>query len=706
MPTGISDLFFTSLREAKHENVSTLEIEKIQSDAVSRTAALSGGVPDSNTRLAHSRLTDALDQSLSLKLGRFEEALSAFQAPSQTKPWRSARLVLKGDDMENKAEAEVLPAGLGVPRDKYFTRVRDRQAETSIDPGTYKFTLTQGDTSVKNLAVTVMAGETWGDVMETVKETINNAVQTSGLSVRADTAHQNAPFQLSPGLPGSGWTLSLSVNPLREDQDVSIKDTSGHLFKELGLKETTVQTQPANDHLYQIKGGQKAVDPNYTSAAFDPGEATALALGSHNFSYTLGSGEQPTSYISSVFDPDETTTLAAGDYDFSYTFGSETKTMTVSVQDGWTWGDVMRGVAANINAHPVMSTTGGIINTSSFSQPGLEAKTEDIGIPSSTQAGVFTDGSRVVINTTDPLTGTELTLTDGDQGLLATLGLDTALTGTPVTVTVQADSDWSDVVKDLKTVVGRSSTRLQAETVHQAIRSSAVEGKTLFQEGTAASVTLLDRLIGEGLSLYDGRTGLLAALSMTAGTPGQNGKATIDGDVTVSENNTYSLDQGRVLFTVERVFGETLPLKVTSDMSAVETRLDDVVDGYNDLQKFLYANRDVFNSALTTKLAAPVSDNWTGLKALGFSKTSRENMLWINQDKFWQGLATNGPDAELTLWSEPSSLIPSWKDAAQTIREAGGKAFMKPETLLLDKEPASMSEFDLEKKNRIMSLLG
>ncbi len=610
-------------------------------------------------------------------------------------------MVVESPDMEGRAKGTAVPAGSAVPFYKYFSKGVDKNASTSLDADDYEFELTQGDDSV-DLSLTVESGDTWNDVLTSLKDEINN----SGLSVRADVLRQNSPFQLDPSLATTGYALALSVNPDREGQTVSMRDTTGHLLKDMGMKEMPAQVSPATEKNYHISAPQLAVAPTFTSDGLDPRADATLDIGRHDFSIELGLDAQATTYISSVFDPTETTTLAAKDYTFTTTFGDNTKTLTVSVENGWTWNDVLSAVKAQINAHTATSSTGGLINASDFSQPGLEAYMEKADIASTSQAGVFTDGQVLVIRTKDSAKGETLTLTDGDEGLLASLGLTTKLTGTPVSITVQKDMTWEDVMNQLTTAVGQTSTRFGAETIFERLRSEDVEDRTLYQEGMAATISLLNQRIQEPLNLHDGATGMLATMGLLEKIPGQDGEIDVDFESMASENQSYALEQGRLDFDVKKNFGETLPLAVVDSMSQIENNLGIVVEKYDDLQKFLYNNRDFFNKSLAKNLETPVLNNWDGLSDMGFMKTSRDKLLWIDRDRFWQTLTADGPGVEKTLWSQAQSLIPAWKDASLAIAQAGPRSFLAPETLLLDDRSPSMSEFELEKKNKLIDLLG
>ncbi len=271
-----------------------------------RATGLGGGSP----RLAHHRITDALAQSLTRRLTEFGAVLERFSWPSETWPWSRSRLVVRDQETEKSLSAATAPAYTAVPSYKYFSKGGATLTQASgIAVGDYSFRVTQGDTS-RTLTLGVAEGDSWGDVLTTVK----NAVNATDLSVRADIQRQQAPFTLDPSLADTGYVLNLSVNPSRKDQDVTVTDTSGHLMSELGDPKRPGQPS-GRDGPDPDRGPARLGHERYHSAALDPGAATSLAVGRHDFSFSLDTDAtdvQATTYLSTTFDPDAATTLAPG----------------------------------------------------------------------------------------------------------------------------------------------------------------------------------------------------------------------------------------------------------------------------------------------------------------------------------------------------------------------------------------------------------
>ncbi|NMC48547.1 MAG: hypothetical protein GYA47_03815, partial [Desulfovibrio sp.] len=245
MATGISDIYLTGLRLPRGADADAAKVgESTRVQSAVRATGLGGG----STRLAHHRITDALAQSLTRRLTEFGAVLDRFSWPSETWPWSRARLVVRDQETEKSLSADTAPAYTAVPFYKYFSKGGATLTQASgIAAGDYSFRVTQGNVS-RTLTVGVAEGDSWGDVLTTVK----NAVNATDLSVRADIQRQQAPFTLDPSLATTGYVLSLSVNPSREDQEVTVTDTSGHLMSELGLTRSALANLPAETGLTRI----------------------------------------------------------------------------------------------------------------------------------------------------------------------------------------------------------------------------------------------------------------------------------------------------------------------------------------------------------------------------------------------------------------------------------------------------------------------
>lgn len=680
--SGVNDVYFTSLREAKGEAERAVSPVAAPRPAFGAKKDPSG----SDERGVYLNLTQSLAAGLTSRLERFSNELSRFSWPAETSPWSSARLTTSAPGLEGKIAAEAVPALSASPPDKYFTRGGQRLARSGLTPGDYEFSLEQGGV-VQEFAVTVSSRDTWGDVLDNLALAINGA---NALTVRAEVRYQPSPFMIDPSLATTGTVLALSVNPLRQGQDLTLRDTSGHLLKELGLAEVPRAIDPAEKTSYLVSAPKLAQPSSAASRAFDPNAATTLSLGRHDFAMATGSlDSQPTSYVSRAFDPTATGVVPAGDYAIEATFGDETRTVTLTVTAQKPMAQILREVGQAV-----------------ATQAGLDYAVGDSPIPSAATAGIFSDGEALTLATTSPLTSQGFRLSDASGDLLSRLGLTTPLKGDVVSVTVQAGFTWGEVTQRLAEAAGLTSAAVHGKVVFEPLYSYDLPGWRIGREGQAAVLTLINPKIGERMTLTDGPTGLLASLGLDRSLPGQDGAISVNGNTLVSENNAYALDRGRLVLAAADNVAEPLPLAVVSAMEEIESRVGAMVESYNDVRRYLSANAVFFSASLGQRLAAPVADNWSGLSELGFSQTGREGMLWINRDAFWQKLGIRPYGARETLVDGAGALVPSWSAAVSDILSSGAPSFLTPETLHLDRVRQPRTFSDLERKNRLIDLSG
>jgi|GEM_PF-2378787 len=695
MAGGISDIFFASLG-----------LTRTETGLRTATTAASGALATSlSDRSSGREAVDTLTAGLSDRLSRFSRALSRFSWPSDASSPFRARLVIHDNDLDKAVAANTADYGTAVNPFKYFTTGKSSIAASGVDAGDYAITVTQGTVS-RTADVAVGEHDTWGAVLGKVASAISGI---DSLSVRADVTRQQKSFTLDPFLAATGTLLAVSVNPLRRDQDVTLEDARGDLLDQLGLQAASTVVSPA-DAAVDMVGVNRLAQPTFiNSNTYDPGAATTLVVGLHTFSLATGTGDQPTSYVSTAFDPDAATTLAPGTYTFGVSIGDQSRQLSVTVKSGWTWGEVLSAVSGQVNAEPIMvwaadGQSTELVSAPSFTLPGVTASSQTVSVPAA--AGGTFSGRMLTIATDSGYEGETLTLTDGSGGILSSLGLTTPLHGQVVSIPVASGDTWKDVVRGMASVVRLATTRVAAQTQEQVVPATNVPGKALSMKGVAADLVLLNRKLGETLTLTDGASKVLETLGMGASLPGQDGEITVNGQTMASENNAYALQQGRVRLDALDETGTDLPLVVTSSMERLESRLGDVVDAYNDLRKYLAANSGFLDATLAPGLGRPVADNWSGLSSLGFSKTGKNDLLWIASDTFWHGVYTDADRVGATLATSPNSLVPGWKAAVASIMASGVSGYVLPETEHLTRVAARRTAADLERTNWLVDLRG
>ncbi len=646
-------------------------------------------------------------QGLEDRLVGFREALAAFQWPTDPPPWFEARMATGDQRTRQGFGASVLPAGQAQPQTKMASGGFDAQGATTLAPGTYRFSLSQAGRA-GNIDVRVGASDTWGDVLRNTARAVNQA----GLPVRADVLYQNAAYGLDPALAGSGSILALSVNPERPDQDlqardVHAQDVSGGLLDALRVRTTDPALGPAALGGHQLTGVQTALPTLFTSTPVDPRAATTLAVGRHDFGLAVGDGPQASTYISTAYDPSQASTLSPGNYSFSVTSNGETRAHSVTVGSGWNMGDVLRAVGAEINAQPTWvkpasPTLAG--SSTAYSQAGVGAAVEYWPVPSATEGAADAAGQSLVVRS-DP--GQDLTLADTSGGLLASLGLSARLTGTPVSFSVHAGDTWPDGFDSAAVSVTGATPYASARTVTTAIPSSVTPGRDLYHQGAFLALEQLNQRIGERVTLTDGATGALGGLGLEQRQrPGADGCMVLDGRALVSENNMFSTDSGRLRLSVHGATEQGVPLAVEQGMGALEKAWSGVTDAWNALAKYVNANAGLLDAGIGKRLEAPLAANARDLRWMGVASSGKSGQLWTNLDRFWGALSADAVRARAALWDGPRALVPAWKAATDSLLGADLGQWLKPETAFDQYRPSLTSEFELERKNRLIKLLG
>lgn len=309
------------------------------------------------------------------------EALQSFKWPAEDTPFANARLVTPDPALSGRAEGEVVPWRDAERYYKFFTRGTDEHDPLSlVEPGDYSFSLSLGGRSE---TVSVTAGDNWtnGELMQAVADGVNNA----SLPVQAEVIRQNSPGLRVADQVATGMSLGLAVNGAYDEQDLSLRDTSGHLLQALDLRQTRAPVGPAQEHRYALQGLSRY---------------------------------QPSTFHSDSFDPNAATTIAPGSYDFGWALGPDSGEFSLDIASGDSWEDVLNRFGNALTSATSAAT----------------AEVYDISRPSDlvTDDYLLMDGKALSISAANPKLGERLTLsasgdTDADvaaaRTALETLGL-------------------------------------------------------------------------------------------------------------------------------------------------------------------------------------------------------------------------------------------------------------------------------------------
>ncbi|NJB68131.1 hypothetical protein GGQ74_001804 [Desulfobaculum xiamenense] len=596
-------------------------------------------------RMRYGRLATGVVEGLSARVEALESSLSRFSWPVEDALSR-ARLITPSnasDELAGRLVAEVRGQDEASRFYKYFSRGRDPYADTGLDGTSYTFRVTQGGQS-RTVTVDVPDGADWGEILDLLAAEINNLP----LSVQAQVIRQNAPRNQLDILNRTGAVLAVTVNAAHADQDVEFADTNGHLIAALDLTQTDAPVGPASLSTYDVRVNSRAM---------------------------------PTSIRSTVFDPQAVAGVTAGEHRLRYTVGGASGTISVGIEDGMTWDEVLTAVANSIN-----STTTGLRAT-------LRDGERSSGLDS---APLLAEGRYLEVELASPKLGQRLFLEDYGGPWLGdvtrffdpTGGLPAAPMGGERYVATATANGW---VQD---------------------RIYEYDGAAWNETTPAAYNALYDEETGID-AFYDG-TGwssapsgdLLDLLGMTStATPGADASVTVDGVEMSSETGIFSLDRGRVLVQAQSGTGEeSLPLSLVEAFTEVQDRFTDVVNAYNDLRSAVLPVQDLFEDGFAERWRAPFTARRNGLGGLGVSEFTAERLLWVDGDAFWEGIVRD-PAAARELLAGSDGFVPALLSASVRARTPSLYDRLLTPSALVDPGPSVEREFDLHKRASLSEVI-
>lgn len=322
------------------------------------------------------RVAPGLAGEMERRLETFGKTLKAFEWPGTDSLFANSRLTVKDSDLEGRVDA-VLPGPDSVTSYyKRFSKGFDKNAATNLAAGECEFTMSHGG-ETETLSVDVESGWTNGDLLSAVASAINDSTQ----HVQAEVVEQYSPELRVPGLQATGQALTIAVNGAYADQDLTLRNKTGHLLTELNLKTVNDPVGQAETMRYDLMGTQTAA---------------------------------PTAFHSKNFDPNETSSISAGTYDFSYALGSESGSVELVVESGDTWKDVLQKFGDSLESSAYSTMSANLVNA--------DRPSDLVG----DDEYMMMQGTALEITALTPKVGERLSLSGADsdaQAVLETLGL-------------------------------------------------------------------------------------------------------------------------------------------------------------------------------------------------------------------------------------------------------------------------------------------
>ena len=498
--------------------------------------------------------------------------------------------------------------------------------------------------SSKTLSVTVDSDDT---TWGDVLDKTKDAVNESSLPVQAEVITQRNAGQRVPGLVKTGTMLALSVDPAYMDQNLGI-DKREKLTRELDFDATRIPTTDPTVETHQLKGYQTAT---------------------------------PTAYQSDIFDPEATTTLSAGVHSLGYTYGDDSGVIDFTVEAGDSWEETLGRVADAINS----------------AQSDFRADVEEAVRP------VYLDGQdyrgqgvQLAVRVESPKLGERLLLSEGAaEGSVVSLydpssGLPPEEAGNAYIASATGNG-WTD--GNVYTFDGFSASWRE---------TTPTENDIYYVDELGANY----RYDGSAWARAEDPTATLG-VEETAH-PGSDAHMVIDGEDKVSATGMFSVDSGRLTVALDDSFGETLPLRVTEAMEGMESRLRDVVEGYNGVRNLIVRDEALWEKGFAGAFRGPMAAKerdlaWLGLREVG------GGTLYVDGDAFWSALYQDPDRARNLLWTDNGvtrGLIPAWRDTTDMVRSRGLENFLADEGRDKAAPYPWRREDENEKDAKLLDLLG
>lgn len=599
-------------------------------------------------RLArYERLARPLVQGLDRALGSFQKALSQFQWPARDAPISFGRLAIRDPDLGSAAAATVLAAGEAPNPHKLLSLARSPTAATDLASAArdtnYALTVTQGRES-RQITVTVPAGSDWNGVLTAAAAAINAA----DLPVQAAVVRQTFPGQKIAGVSKVGAFLDVSVNPAHPDQDVEIKDYSGHLALNLGLKPTGRLASPAAPARYDLRIDRLA---------------------------------KPASLATSIKDHRANSGLSAGEYKIAYDLGDASGVIAVDIDSNMTWDQALRRTADAINS----------------SATRLRAEVLNADRPSGLERSdaYWTDGKFLQVSVAQPKLGQRLSLSEYGGPWLDPVDDFFNPTGTLPQNPQPGDSYIATATGGGWTAgrIYRYNGSTWDQTTPAAYNALTVRESNAdyFSDGSAWSATPAGNLLAN------------LGFQPTAN-PGSDAKIQVNGQALTSETGVFALDQGRVNLAAHAATGETRAVTVAEAADDMAARMAEIVDSYNSLATLLARNADLFDQGFADTWRAPLADLSPDIAALGLAE-NRDKTLRFESAAFKSGLARDPSGTRALLLDAQKGLLPQWVRASDAARATGLAEHLVPPSLLADFGPPVDTELRLEEQGRLLDVV-
>jgi len=592
-------------------------------------------------RKRFARLAEPLASNLDRALTGLQKTLNGFSWPGSRLSLDLQRSASPDPALEGRLSARVNDAADANRFYKFFSRGLDKNAQSPVDAGDYRFDVSLGG-ETETVHVSVGASDTWGDVLSKTAAAVNGLK----LPVQAGIVTQHNPYQKIDDLGKTGSILALGVEPARADQDLKVMDTQGLLAKRLDF------TAPP---------------------------APALPAGTREYSLTAPADAEPTLFRSQGRDPGAQAGVSEGTHKIGYAIGGESGTFDIDLESDMTWAEVLQETAAVINS----------------TSAKVQARVVDSRISSGLSNPLFMDGKTLEISARDPKLGERLSLSEyGGPWLDPVTEFFDPVGTTPATpqtgdryVALSTANGWT------KDNVYEWDGSSWAETVPVAGNAlfSGDESADYFYDGSGWSVTPTGGVLGD--------------LGLKNPKPGMDAELLVDNTASKSATGAFAEDRGRLELQVEDSFGERLPLRVVGTMDKLAADFDAVIQAYNGLQVVLEPNTDLFRDDVIKDWRDTVDDNRAELAWLGIEPVGDEGLIMADADRFWYAVGSDPERAKSLLLDEDDGLFTAWGELTEAALSPDASKSLLSEPYIKDLAAPVGRMFANEKRSALQQVI-
>ncbi len=187
-------------------------------------------------------------------------------------------------------------------------------------------------------------------------------------------------------------------------------------------------------------------------------------------------------------------------------------------------------------------------------------------------------------------------------------------------------------LEKIASAINYAQIGVNANVVNDSKTGTSYLKLTASRTGTDNAFTLSD-IAGNAVS---------ASSTATVSAQAQNADYSIDGNKYTSQENTVSLNNGKVKLTLNKADSKDIKLQIGTDTNGIIVSINNLVESYNKLSNFSSMNSSSFNGAktLSAELGNIVNSRKASLYSIGISVRNDDSLV-IDGKKLDQAINTD-----------------------------------------------------------------